>query len=48
MCLRGAMRGQRRHIEARGARRDIADLFRACLIALRVPEQVDAYQLRFL
>ena len=26
---------------------DITDLFRACLVALRVPEQVDAYQLRF-
>ncbi len=26
---------------------DITDLFRACLVALLVPEQVDAYQLRF-
>ena len=25
---------------------DITDLFRACLVALRVPEQVDVYQLR--
>ena len=33
---------------ARGARAtDITDLFRACLVALRVPEQDDAYQLRF-
>ena len=24
---------------------DITDLFRACLVVLRVPEQVDAYQL---
>ena len=27
---------------------DITDLFRACLVALRVPEQADAYQLRFI
>ena len=30
-----------------GRTTDITDLFRACLAALRVPEQVDAYQLRF-
>ena len=33
---------------SRGRTGDITDLFRACLIALRVPEQVDAYQLRFI
>ena len=32
---------------ARGGRTtDITDLFRACLVALRVPEQADVYQLR--
>ena len=30
-----------------GRTTDITDLFRACLVALRVPEQVDTYQLRF-
>ena len=33
---------------SRGRTTDITDLFRACLVALRVPEQVDAYQLRFI
>lgn len=32
---------------SRGRTTDITDLFRACLVALRVPEQVDVYQLRF-
>ena len=31
-----------------GRTTDITDLFRACLVALRVPEQADAYQLRFI
>ncbi len=39
-------------VVARAARKgrmgDITDLFRACLVALRVPEQRDAYQLRFI
>ena len=30
-----------------GRTTDITDLFRACLVALRVPDQVDAYRLRF-
>ena len=30
-----------------GRTTDITDLFRACLVALRVPDHVDAYQLRF-
>ena len=33
---------------SQGRTADITDLFRACLVALRVPEQVDAYQLRFI
>ena len=33
---------------SQGRMGDITDLFRACLVALRVPEQADAYQLRFL
>ncbi len=31
----------------RGRTTDITDLFRACLVALRIPDQVDGYQLRF-
>jgi segregation and condensation protein A len=31
----------------RGRTTDVTELFRACLVALRVPDQVDAYQLRF-
>ena len=31
-----------------GRTTDITDLFRACLVALRVPEQGEAYQLRFI
>ena len=31
-----------------GRTTDITDLFRACLVALRVPEQADAYELKFI
>ena len=31
-----------------GRTTDITDLFRACLVALRVPEQADRYELRFI
>ena len=41
-------RGEVADAAARSGRTtDITDLFRACLVALRVPEQADAYQLRF-
>ena len=33
---------------SQGRTGDITDLFRACLVALRVPEQLDTYQLRFI
>ena len=42
-------RGEIAGATARSSRTtDITDLFRACLVALRVPEQADAYQLRFI
>jgi len=42
-------RGTLANAAARSGRSmDITDLFRACLVALRVPEQGDAYQLRFI
>ena len=40
--------GEASDVARSGRTGDITDLFRACLIALRVPEQVDAYQLRFI
>ena len=33
---------------SQGRTGDVTDLFRACLVVLSVPEQVDAYQLRFI
>ena len=39
--------GEAARASSQGRTGDITDLFRACLVALRVPEQVDAYQLRF-
>ena len=35
-------------VSSQGRMGDITDLFLACLVALRVPEQADVYQLRFL
>ena len=35
-------------VASRGRTTNITDLFRACLVALRVPEQADAYELKFM